>query len=66
MQVIVHFFSSCHALETAFLTRLFGVHTHQWQPPSRAVHVAAKIWTFTTDVSQSNESCVRELRANTG
>ena len=37
------FFFSCHALETALLTRLFAVHTHKWQLPSRAVHVAAKI-----------------------
>ena len=38
-----YFFISCHALETGLLTRLFAVHTHKWQPPSRAVHVAAKI-----------------------
>ena len=41
-----YFFISCHALETGLLTRLFAVYTHKWQPPSRAVHVAAKIWTF--------------------
>jgi len=40
------FLISCHALETGLLTRLFAVHTHKWQPTSRAVHVAAKIWTF--------------------
>ena len=38
-----NFFISCHAVETGLLTRLFAVHTHKWQPPSRAVHVAAKI-----------------------
>jgi len=38
-----HLFFSCHALETGLLTRLFAVHTHKWQPPSRAVHVTAKI-----------------------
>ena len=38
-----HLFFSCHALETGLLTRLFAVHTHKWQPPSHAVHVAAKI-----------------------
>ena len=37
------FFHVMHALETGLLTRLFAVHTHKWQPPSRAVHVAAKI-----------------------
>jgi len=36
-----------------FLNLLVGVHTHQWQPPLRTVHVATKIWTFTADFSQS-------------
>ena len=41
--VVFFFFFLCHALETGLLIRLFAVHTHNWQPPSRAVHVATKI-----------------------
>ena len=36
------FLFSCHALETGLLTRLFGVHTHQRQTPSRAVQLPPK------------------------